>query len=89
VKKEGNFHRFLYSFTSGCTGVTFSNFDLDTQTPTPQPIGLTFQMTVPASTASGSCTLRVVLHHYNTAKGDGTGGTFDTDLDIDFPVTIS
>ena len=89
VKKEANFHRFIYTFTSGCTGVTFGNYDVDTQTPTPQPVGLTFQVTVPAATATGACTMHIELHHYNTAKGDGTAGTFDTDLSIDFPVTIS
>jgi hypothetical protein len=89
VKKEANFHRFFYSFTGGCTGVTvpISSLDTDTQA-TPQPVGLTFQVVVPAGTASGSCSLHIELHHFETAKGDGLGSTFDTDLSMDFPVTI-
>jgi hypothetical protein len=89
VKEEANFHRFFYSFTGGCAGVNvpISSMDKDTQA-TPQPVGLTFQVVVPAATASGSCSLHVELHHFEQNKGDGTGSTFDTDLSIDFPVTI-
>jgi hypothetical protein len=89
VQDEANFHRFFYSFTGGCTGVTVpvASLDTDTQSP-PQPLGLTFQVVVPAGTASGSCSLHVELHHFEAAKGDGTGSTFDTDLSLDFPVTI-
>lgn len=90
VKTEANFHRFFYTFTGGCTGVNVpvSSMDKDTQA-TPQPVGLTFQVVVPAATASGSCQMHVELHHFEQNKGDGTGTTFDTDLSIDFPVTIS
>jgi len=90
VRTEANFHRFFYTFTGGCTGVTVpvASMDKDMQA-TPQPLGLTFQVVVPAATASGSCTLHVELHHWEQAKGDGTGTAFDTDLSIDFPVTIS
>jgi hypothetical protein len=90
VKEEANFHRFFYTFTGGCTGVDvpIASMDKDTQA-TPQPVGLTFQVVVPAATASGSCQLHVELHHFEQAKGDGTGTTFDTDLSINFPVTIS
>jgi hypothetical protein len=87
VKKEANFHRFFYTFTTGCTGVTVDNLDVDTQSP-PQPVGLTFQVNVPAGTTSGSCTLHVELHHFETAKGNGLGTTFDTDLSLNFPVIV-
>jgi hypothetical protein len=89
VRKESDFHRFFY--TLSCAGVTVptSSLDLDTQTPG-QPVGINFQVVVDANAASTtSCTLRVVLHHFEAAKGDGLGSTFDTDLDIDFPVTVS
>jgi hypothetical protein len=89
VRKESDFHRFFY--TLSCAGVTVptSSLDLDTQTPG-QPVGINFQVVVDANAASTtSCTLRVVLHHFESAKGDGLGSTFDTDLDIDFPVTVS
>ena len=90
VKDEANFHRFFYTFKDGCAGVDvpIASLDKDTQA-TPQPVGLTFQVVVPAATASGSCKLHVELHHFEQAKGDGTGSTFDTDLSVDFPVTIS
>jgi hypothetical protein len=89
VRKEANFHRFFYTLT--CSGVTVptSSLDLDTQSPA-QPLGIAFQVVV-ASTAptSTGCTLHVELHHFEDAKGDGTGSTFDTDLSLDFPVTVS
>jgi hypothetical protein len=88
VHEEANFHRFIYSTTgASCSGVTFQNFDLDTQNP-PQPVGITFQMVIPANAASGSCTLHIELHHFEQNKGDGLGSNFETDLSMDFPVTI-
>jgi hypothetical protein len=93
VKKEANFHRFFYTLTCGGTAVAssavnFTNLDVDTQSP-PQPVGLTFQVIVSSTaTASTNCNLHVELHHFETAKGDGTGTTFDTDLSVDFPVII-
>jgi hypothetical protein len=89
VRKEANFHRFFYSLT--CSGVTVptSSLDLDTQSPA-QPVGLLFQVVVDANAATtSSCSLHVELHHFEAAKGDGLGSTFDTDLTLDFPVTIS
>jgi hypothetical protein len=89
VRNEANFHRFFY--TLSCSGVTVptSSLDLDTQSP-PQPVGLKFQVVVDANAvATTNCTLRVELHHFEAAKGNGLGSTFDTDLDITFPVTIS
>ena len=90
VRKEANFHRFFYSVT--CAGVTVpdATLDLDTQSPTPYPVGLTFGLTVASSAAtSTSCTLHVELHHFESAKGTGLGSVFDTDLSIDFPVTVN
>jgi hypothetical protein len=89
VRKEANFHRFFY--TLSCAGVTVpvSSLDLDTQTPA-QPVGIHFQVVVDANAPSTTdCTLHVELHHFEAAKGDGTGPTFDTDLDLTFPVTVS
>ena len=89
VHNEANFHRFFYTFS--CAGVTVpvASLDLDTQTPA-QPVGLHYQVVVAAGAASTtSCTLNVQLHHFEQNKGDGTGTNFETDLDIDFPVTIS
>ena len=88
VLEEANFHRFFYAIT--CPGVTIpvSSFNTDTQSP-PQPLGSTFQVVVAAGAATtASCTLNIKLHHFETNKGDGTGSNFETDLDIDFPVSI-
>jgi hypothetical protein len=89
VRKEANFHRFFYTFTCGGVSVPTASLDLDTQSP-PQPVGLLFQVVVDATAAStNTCNLHVELHHFEAAKGNGLGTTFDTDLSIDFPVTIS
>ena len=88
VTDEANFHRFFYTFTCGGVSVPVSSLNRDTQSPS-QPFGTTFQVVVDATAASTtSCNLHVELHHFETAKGDGTGATYDTDLSIDFPVTI-
>jgi hypothetical protein len=42
-----------------------------------------------AAASSTNCKLHVELHHFEAAKGNGLGSTFDTDLSLDFPVTIS
>jgi hypothetical protein len=89
VSKEANFHRFFYTFSCAGVAVPTSSMSVDTQSP-PQPVGLTFSVVVDAAAATAtSCTLHVELHHFEAAKGDGLGSTFDTDLSLDFPVTIS
>ncbi len=89
IEEEANFHRFFYSFD--CDGVTVpeGSLDLDTQTPTAYPVGLHYQVVVDADApTTSSCTLHVELHHFETDKGDGLGSTYETDLSIDFPVTV-
>jgi hypothetical protein len=89
VHNEADFHRFFYTFSCSGVAVPVASMDVDTQSPA-QPVGLSFQVVVDASAATSSnCTLHVELHHFEGAKGDGTGSTFDTDLSLDFPVTIS
>jgi hypothetical protein len=88
VEEEANFHRFV--LTTTCPGVTIpvSSFNLDTQNP-PQPLGSTYQVVVDAGAATtASCTLNIKLRHFETNKGDGTGNNFETDLDVDFPMSI-
>ncbi|MBC8089753.1 MAG: hypothetical protein H7Z40_21015 [Phycisphaerae bacterium] len=90
VRSEANFHRFFYTLT--CAGVTVpvASLDKDTQTPVAQPLGIKFQLLVSSTAATSSaCTLRVELRHFENAKGDGTGSVFDTDLAIEFPVTVN
>lgn len=103
VTDEGNFHRFFYTITANATaprdaiglptfdasrGITVMDLNTDTQTPTPQPLGTTFQVVVDVAAPSGATTLNVQLHHFESAKGDGLGTTFDTDLDVSFPVDV-
>jgi hypothetical protein len=103
VTDEANFHRFFYTVTANAATprnaiglpttdatrqITISNLNNDTQTPTPQPLGTTFQAAVAAGAPSGATVLNVQLHHFESAKGDGLGTTFDTDLDVTFPVNV-
>ena len=88
VLSESEFHRFFYTLT--CVGVTapVSGQNTDTQSP-PQPFGSTFQIVVDASApTNASCNLNIKLHHFETNKGDGSGTNFETDLNVDFPVSI-
>lgn len=88
VLEEANFHRFFYTLT--CVGVTapVSGQNTDTQTP-PQPLGSAYQLVVDASApTNATCTLNIKLHHFENNKGDGGGTNFETDLDVDFPVSI-
>ena len=88
VQTEANFHRFFYALTCSGTSVPVSSLNLDTQSP-PQPFGSTFQLVVDAGAATqATCTLNVQLHHFESNKGDGGGTNFETDLNIDFPVSI-
>lgn len=88
VLAEASFHRFFYALT--CAGVTapLAGQNTDTQNP-PQPFGSTFQIVVDAAApTNAACTLNVKLRHFENNKGDGGGSNFETDLDIDFPVSI-
>jgi hypothetical protein len=88
VLEEANFHRFFYTISCAGASVPVSGLNKDTQA-TPQPFGSTFQLVVDAGAATNaSCTLNVQLHHFETDKGDGAGSNFETDLDIDFPLSI-
>lgn len=103
VEAEANFHRFFYTITADPLAardsislppsddsrlVTIGNLNTDTQAP-PQPLGTTFTVTVDAAAPTGPTTLNVQLHHFEQAKGTGLGTTFDTDLELNFPVTVN
>jgi len=89
VRKEANFHRFFYTVSCGGVTVPDASLDLDTQSPA-QPVGIRFQLVVPANAAStGSCSVRVQLRHWEQAKGNGLAASgFDTDLDVTFPASV-
>jgi hypothetical protein len=89
VEAESAFHRMAYTLSCAGVSVPVSSFNRDSQSP-PQPLGTTFQLVVAADApATSSCTLTVELRHFETDKGDGTGSNFETDLDLDFPVSIA
>jgi hypothetical protein len=89
VGEESEFHRFIYTFScEPDVQAPVESYDTDTQDP-PQPLGLTYEVVVAAeAAATDDCTLNVELRHFETNKGDGTGTNFETDLDLDFPVTV-
>lgn len=103
VSDEGDFHRFFYTITGdtlaardsinlpppdGTRLVTIGNLNTDTQNP-PQPLGITFTVTVAANAPTGTTTLNIQLHHFEQAKGTGLGTVFDTDLEVNFPVSVN
>jgi hypothetical protein len=103
VTAEGNFHRFFYTITADTLAardsinipppdntrlITVGNLNTDTQNP-PQPLGVTFTVTVGAGAPSGNTTLNIQLHHYEQDKGTGLGTVFDTDLEVNFPVSVN
>ena len=70
--------------------IPISSLNLDAQpAPGPYPFGTTFQVIVDATAPTGDSQLNVQLHHFEGAKGDGLGTTFDTDLNVSFPVSVS
>jgi hypothetical protein len=103
VTDEGDFHRFFYTITGDTLAardsinipppdaapqVTVDNLNNDTQNP-PQPLGTTFRVTVGAGAPNGNTTLNIQLHHFEQAKGTGLGTVFDTDLEVNFPVSVN
>lgn len=103
VTDEGDFHRFFYTITADTLAardsinlppldntrlVTIGNLNTDTQIPA-QPLGVTFTVTVDAAAPSGNTTLNIQLHHFEQAKGSGLGTVFDTDLEVNFPVSVN
>jgi hypothetical protein len=103
VTDEANFHRFFYTITADPLAardsinipppdntrlVTVGNLNTDTQNP-PQPLGITFTVTVAVNAPTGNTTLNIQLHHFEQAKGTGLGTVFDTDLESNFPVSVN
>ena len=89
IETESAFHRLFYTLSCAGVSVPVAAMNRDDQVP-PQPLGTTFQLVVAADApATTSCTLTVELRHFETDKGDGAGSNFETDLDLDFPVSIA
>ncbi|MGH7509749.1 MAG: hypothetical protein ACREMZ_09770 [Gemmatimonadales bacterium] len=89
VREEANFHRLVHTFTCAPdVDAPVESYDTDTQEP-PQPLGLTFDVVVAADAAvTSDCIMNVELRHFESDKGDGLGSNYETDLDLDFPVSV-
>jgi hypothetical protein len=71
-------------------GVTIplESLNLDAQSPA-QVFGSQFQVVVAADApTTASALLKVQLHHFEDEKGDGLGTTYDTDLNVNFPISV-
>ena len=102
VQEERDFHRFFYAITNDTLAardsinipptdaaakvdIPISSLNLDSLG---NVFGSTFQVVVDPSAPSGSSILNAQLHHFEQDKGSGLGTTFDTDLEVNFPVTV-
>lgn len=103
IEEEADFHRFFYTITADTTAardsislpppdatrlITIGGLNTDNQLPA-QPLGTTFTVTVDPAAPTGTTTLNVQLHHFEAAKGTGLGTVFDTDLEVNFPVSVN
>ncbi len=85
VEEEADEHQFWYTAEGGIAGrVTVAVTDTDANG---LPLGLAFTVTVTAGDAA-SGTLNVVLSHYDEGPKNGTDRSDESDIDIDFPVTL-
>ncbi len=88
VEEEGDEHQFFFNTSGGLTGIfTYSDTDVNGK-----PIGLNFTFTPSANATSGNMT--VILRHEpnksaaNVAAGDITNAGGETDVEVQFPVTV-
>jgi hypothetical protein len=85
VEEESDVHQFFYTPEGGIVGrVTVNITDTDANN---LPVGLEYTVAVTAGAAANG-TLNVVLGHYDEAPKDGTTRSDESDIDIDFPVSI-
>lgn len=85
VEEEADEHQFFYSTSgtdAGRIDIQITDTDVNNL-----PVGLAYTVTV-SGTDAGSATLRVVLGHYDDVPKDGTTMSPESDVDIEFPVTI-
>jgi hypothetical protein len=102
VEEERDFHRFFYTITNDTLAardsinipptdvaakvdVPLSSLNLDSLG---NVFGSTFQVVVDPTAPGGGSILNAQLHHFEQEKGTGLGTTFDTDLEVNFPVTV-
>ncbi|MDZ4699249.1 MAG: hypothetical protein SH809_06065 [Rhodothermales bacterium] len=85
VEDEEEEHQFWYTAEGGIADrVTVAITDTDAND---LPVGLAFTVSVSVG-ADTTGTMNVVLNHYEEGEKEGTDRSDETDIDIDFPVSI-
>ena len=89
IEEEGVDHQFFFSVSSGLDGAfELAYTDVDAKG---NPIGLTTELT---TVKAGSGTFRITLRHLpnktasGVKNGDITNAGGETDIEVDFPVTV-
>lgn len=80
VEEEAEDHLFCFAVTGSSLTVTASDSDSNSL-----PIGLTSTWT---TTAAGNATIKITLRHQPGTKTGSCPGTGDTDVEVNFNVTI-
>ncbi len=90
VKEEAEAHQFFYTPQGALAGrVIVTITDKDSKN---LPVGLEFTVAVSAGaavTGSAANSLNVALSHFEGITKDGTSRSSETDVDINFPVSIT
>ncbi len=86
VDEEAEEHQVWYAISGGAAGrVTVTTTDTDGNG---LPLGLSFTVEV-SDGAAATGTMNVVLSHYDEAPKNGTERSDESDVDIDFPISIT
>lgn len=84
VAEEKEVHQFFYTVTGANLTITYNDFDNNNV-----PVGLN---TTASTGSAGTGTLKVVLKHQDGIKptsGNGDSSLGDTDVEVDFNVTVN
>ena len=77
-------HKFFYTPSSTINSLIVSILDKDSKN---LPVGLLFTIDSPISN-QGNGLLNVVLSHYDDSPKDGINRSAETDIEIDFPISL-
>ncbi len=80
VQSESNEHLFVYTFDKNNVSVEITDKDA-----TGKPLGITTKVT---TKAAGDGKLRIVLKHLPTDKNNAANPGGETDVDVEFPVSV-
>ncbi len=86
VEEEDAEHQFFYFPAGGVADRITVTYD--DQDENGLPVGLSFTVAVTAGDAATG-TMRVVLSHYDEGPKDGVNLSDESDVDVEFPVTIA